>query len=268
MTLTPAHYRSPEHDPDPPPITDPLSMTPIPPPPHGEIPPPPHGEHGFTLVEMLVTLVTGIVIVLATFAVMDVSLSQSSRITERVDADQRARLAMEKILLELHSSCVISEVNPVLEGSGAKTIKFVSQQGAEAYFNTVTKHEISLNTETGNLTDASYASEGPIVNENWKFSVTPTSTQTLLSNVSQSKEGEKTLPVFRYYKYENGNLSTTELPAPLKEEDANNTAEVTVSFTTAPTSNRTTGGRTVDLTDSAVLRFDPASATGTNEPCH
>ncbi len=40
-----------------------------------------------------------------------------------------------------------------------------------------------------------------------------------------------------------------------------------MSFTAAPTSERTTGVRTVDLSDTAVLRFDPASATGTNEPC-
>jgi type II secretory pathway pseudopilin PulG len=227
----------------------------------------PRGEQGFTLVEMLVTLVTGIVIVLAAFSILDVSLSQSSRINERVDADQRARLAMEKILLELHSSCVIVDVNPVEVGSESEMIKFISQQGSEAYFNTVTKHEIKLNKAAGTLTDASYASVEPSSSGTWTFPATATSKQTLLTNVSLSKEGEKTVPLFKYYKYENGNLATTELPTPLNEENAANTAEITVSFTTAPTSNRTTGGRTVDLADTAVLRFDPASATGTNEPC-
>lgn len=220
-----------------------------------------NGEHGFTLVEMLVTLVTGIVIVLAAFSILDVSLRQSSRISERVETDQRARLAMEKILLELHSSCLVSVTNAVLPESNGTNIKFISQQGSEAYFTTVTKHEISLTG--GKLTDASYVSE-PSANGAWKFNSTPTRTQTLLTNVSQSGA----TPVFQYFRYTGGNLSTTPQSVGLTTAEAEATAEVTVSFTTAPTTGEENTGRAVELADTAVLRFDPASAAGGNEPCH
>lgn len=227
-------------------------------------------EHGFTLTEMLIAMVTGMVVILATLSVLDISISQSSRITERVDADQRGRLAMEKILLELHSSCIADPFTPVQEKSNATMVRFISQTGAQASFTTVTKHEIALNTATGILTDASYVSS-KLEGTNMTFPEAATKTETLLTGVSQSKEkvggAEIVVPVFKYYKYEGGNLSATPEEVPLSKTDAEATAEVTVSFTTAPSSTRTQADRTVDLTNSAVLRYDPASASGTNTPC-
>jgi type II secretory pathway component PulJ len=231
------------------------------------------GERGFTLVEMLVTLATGIVVVLATLSVLDISVSQSSRIAERVDADQQGRLAMEKIMLELHSSCTAYEATPVREGSKAEKLEIVSQPSSKAYLTKVTKHAISYNEATHTLTDASFNSTNTLeqLNTPWNFSEVAASTTTLLTGVYKSvtKEGEtvKTVPIFQYFKYVGGGLSGTPMATPLSKEDAENTAEVTVSFTTAPTSGRTSGDRTVDLSDSAVLRYDPASATGANEPC-
>jgi type II secretory pathway pseudopilin PulG len=232
------------------------------------------GERGFTLVEMLVALVTGIVVVLATLSVLDISVSQSSRIAERVDADQQGRLAMEKIMLELHSSCTAYEATPVREESTGEKLELVSQPSSKAYLTRVTKHVIAYNEATHTLTDASFNSTNTLeqLNTPWNFSGTATGTQTLLTGVYKStiEEGgvKKTVPVFQYFKYVGGGLSGTPMAAsPLGKENAENTAEVTVSFTTAPTSGRTSGDRTVDLSDSAVLRYDPASATGANEPC-
>jgi Tfp pilus assembly protein PilW len=223
-------------------------------------------EHGFTLVEMLVAMVTGMVVILATLSVLDISISQSSRISERVDADQHGRLALEKILLELHSSCIADPFTPVQSESGETTLRFISQTGNEAAFTTVTMHEIKLNTATGKLTDASYVSS-PVEGTTMTFPGTPTHTETLATGVSQSKEGATVLPVFTYYKYAGGNLSGTANPIPLSKSDAEATAEVVVAFTVAPTSGRTTADRTVDLTNTAVLRYDPASAGGSNTPC-
>ncbi len=75
------------------------------------------------------------------------------------------------------------------------------------------------------------------------------------------------MPVFSYYKYAGGNLSSTEEEVPLIKTDAEATADVTVAFTVAPSSERTTADRTVDFTNTAVLRYDPASAGGSNTPC-
>jgi Tfp pilus assembly protein PilW len=235
-------------------------MTPLP-------PPFSHSEQGFTLIEMLVTLMTGIVIILAAFSILDVSLTQSSRISERVEVDQRARLAMEKILLELHSSCVADNINPVQAESKGTEARFISESGSTAAFTSLTEHRIKL--ENGKLIDTSYPStsgEG----ESWKFPESESGSsgsKVLLTNVSQTGS----TPIFQYFRYVNGNLSTTpqltSSTEKLNSTQAEETAEITVTFTAAPTTNEESGGRSVELTDTAVLRFDPASATGTNEPC-
>jgi type II secretory pathway component PulJ len=222
------------------------------------------GEQGFTLIEMLVTLMTGVVIVLAAFAILDVSLTQSSRISERVEVDQRARLAMEKILLELHSSCVADNINPVQAESKGTEVRFISEPGSAAAFTSVTEHRIAL--ENGKLIDSSYPStsgEG----EKWHFAEHASHSQILLTNVTATGS----TPIFQYYRYVNGNLSSTpqltSSTESLESKQAEETAEIVVTFTAAPTTSETSGGRSVELSDTAVLRFDPASASGTNEPC-
>jgi prepilin-type N-terminal cleavage/methylation domain-containing protein len=225
-------------------------------------------ERGFTLIEMMVTLVTGTVVLLATYFVLDVSIRESSRLSERTDATQRGRVAMEKVLQELHSSCVASGVTPVEPGSTSTKLEIISQTGNETYFPHVTKHVIQYVSATHSLTDESYVSTAEKTRGEWEWPTSATSTQTIITGVAQSTEGSSTAPVFQYYKYEGGHLSTTPISeSPLSATNANETAAVAVRFTVWPSSERTTGARTIDLADTAVLRFDPASATGTNMPC-
>lgn len=226
------------------------------------------GESGFTLIEMLVAILTGMIVMGATFSIMDISLSQSARIADRVSADQRGRIAMEKILLELHSSCVSIGANPIQPGSEGARIKFLSQTGPEPSFATMTKHEIFL--EEGTLKDYSYKNTGGSEATKWTFLGAIPTTTTLLTGVSQSAEG--VTPVFEYFKYETagekkGQLSTTPLPVPLGIPEAKATAKVTISFTTAPESSNKKGDRLVDLSDSVVLRLTPSAEIGGNEPC-
>jgi prepilin-type N-terminal cleavage/methylation domain-containing protein len=218
---------------------------------------------GFTLIEMLVAILVGVIVTGATFSILDISLSQSARIADRVSADQRGRIAMEKILLELHSSCVSIGANPIQTGSEGTKIQFLSQTSSEPSFATMTKHEIYL--KEGTLKDASYQSTGGSEATKWTFPVEATRTTTLLTGVSQSAEGAT--PVFEYFKYVTGNISATPLKTPLSGPDAKTTAKVTVSFTTAPESSNKKGDRLVDLSDSVVLRLTPSAEIGGNEPC-
>jgi prepilin-type N-terminal cleavage/methylation domain-containing protein len=148
-------------------------------------------ERGFTLVELLVVMVAGVVVSSALFTILDVTLHQTTRTFSRVDASQRARIAMETIEQELHSGCYANDVYPVIDGT-ATSISFWSQYGSAANL-TPTKHTISLDTTTGNLTDATYTTSG--TSPNWVASATPQKTVTLLTNVSQSPG----VPVFSFY---------------------------------------------------------------------
>src|SRR5579863_7800987 len=83
-------------------------------------------ERGFTLVEVMVALAIGLVVSTATLAIVIVSVHLSSNYTDRVDANQQGRLAMETITQALDSSCVTPDQAPVLAGSTATNLMFYS----------------------------------------------------------------------------------------------------------------------------------------------
>ena len=71
-------------------------------------------ERGFTLVELLVASAAGIVVTTAMGAIVITSVHFSSNYNDRVDANQEARTAMEKITQSLNSSCVAALVPPIM----------------------------------------------------------------------------------------------------------------------------------------------------------
>jgi hypothetical protein len=236
-----------------------------------------HDEQGITLIEMLVAVVSGAVIMLALFAILDFSINQSGRIAEKVDADQQGRVALEKLTLELHSSCIAARVTPVQAESDGTGMRFISVPGSQAYDATAELHYVHL---VGNeLIDATYDSNGGEP-PSWRFpplGSEPASSEVLLSDVSQSTTGEAhtLVPIFQYYRYYTaedreavlGEIDPTPMRVPLAAEDAQTTAEVTVSFTADPTSGRTETDRSADFSDSVLLRFNPTSATSNNAAC-
>jgi type II secretory pathway pseudopilin PulG len=220
-------------------------------------------ESGFTLVEALVASVLSVIIGLALFAMIEFSFRQTYNVSERVNANQRGRIALEQILLRLHSSCVAVSAVPVLAESSGTSLSILSKEGTQAYFSSMTKHRIYLSGTT--LYDATYNSSGGIA-PHWTFPSTASSTRTLLTNVSQSGS----TPIFQYYKYESGGtLSSTAQTTPLTEPEAKSTAAIAVAFTVAPEFTTRSSGptRSVELSDTTLLRFDPSTTTGQNTPC-
>lgn len=247
-------------------------------------------DGGFTLVELLVTMAGGIVVMLALFTIMDVTLHQTTTTYSKIDATQRARSALETLENELHSACVGEQVTPIQAGSTSSTLVFVSQYG-NAATPTPVEHSVSFNAATGTVTDTVFAVTGgtaPV----WTFSATPSSSRTLLTNVSQSGA----TPVFQYYAYQQplnsggspytdgaGNPymmlldgtsavpGTSVIPAAqplsaspsLSNNNAQQAAEVMVSITVAPAGgsgeNTNLSNARVSVQNGVVLRMTPAA---------
>jgi Tfp pilus assembly protein PilW len=190
------------------------------------------GEEGFTLVELLVTMMTSLVIMTAIVMMLTTSLRNQDRINRRVDANQRVRPVMTHIIQELHSACIAPRMTPVIgdgtsNGSTGTRISFLSKSGS-----TVTPtpdlHVITLSS--GTLSEAVYPATGGSQPGPWTFSSTASSNLQLLTNVSAPAAG-----IFQYYDFVNGQVDTSPTAVPLSATDAAKTAIVKVTLSSSPT---------------------------------
>ncbi len=253
-------------------------------------------ERGFTLIELLVAMSLGILVSGIALSLLNFTTADVTRITERVHADQTGRVALEKLMLALHSSCLTAKSDPIKPESTTSKLRFVSETSAEnehgepsAALSTIKLHEIIYTAGSGKiegtLTEKSWTSKGVPPAYEFNEKETPT-TRTLLTGIEQTENAKKEiLPVFRYYRYYRETDSKAVLgeldPTPvvsgsekLKESEALGIAKVNVNFTALPEGkeNRINtglgGGRPVALEDSAILRLSPSSEeSGSNLPC-
>jgi prepilin-type N-terminal cleavage/methylation domain-containing protein len=253
-------------------------------------------ERGFTLIELLVAMSLGIIVSGVALSLLNFTTADVTRITERVHADQTGRVALEKLMLALHSSCLTAKSDPIKPESTTSKLRFVSETSAEneygepsAALPTIKLHEVTYmpgsgKTE-GTLIEKSWTSKGVPPNYEFNEKETPT-TRTLLTGIEQTENAKKEiLPVFRYYRYYRESDSKAVLgeldPTPvvsgsekLKESEALDVAKVSVNFTALPEGKENKintelgGGRPVALEDSAILRLSTSSeASSSNLPC-
>jgi prepilin-type N-terminal cleavage/methylation domain-containing protein len=255
--------------------------------------PPLGDERGFSLIELLVAMASATVVVTAALAIYIVALHQSTRISDREQADQTGRTAMTHIVEELHSSCLQKEFTPVQAestgtelrfrdaASGAATISS-SKAKPEAYEDRILwKKESSLE---GTLIDERYPVESGTLPKEFKYNTTtPSAKVVLATNVSQTVKEAKTLPIFTYSEYAEKASSGSETtgvsalePIKLKEGEKLTTASaaevaaVEVNFTVAAReANAFQSHEAIPFSNEVVLAFGlPASEAKIEEkPC-
>jgi Tfp pilus assembly protein PilW len=221
-------------------------------------------ESGYTLVELTVAMAAGIVVFAGLTLVVLATMHHSTRTQSRVHATQEARLVMQQVVNDLHSTCVAAEVAPIQPASGANAMAYVYQTGSGAALTPVL-HEVVLTGSTLNM--RTYPSTSGSI-PSWTFSPTPSSTKTLMTNVAPVATGT---PIFTYYAYGSGGvISSTPLITPLSATDAAKTVQVNIALkvNTKKAPNPDLNGGAI-LQNQAFLRFSPPSSspTVTNFPC-
>jgi Tfp pilus assembly protein PilW len=223
-------------------------------------------EHGFTVIELLVSLAVTLAVLSAIGMMVTVATHNQSRIARRVEANQRGRPVMARIVNELHSACVAPRITPVLSGTNGDVstgtqITFLSVSGS-AVTPTPEKHVITL---AGTTLNESVFKNPTGAAPTWTFSGQPTTT-TLLTNASAPGG-----VMFRYYDFQNGQLSTTPLVVPLSATNAGRTAYLTISLTASPTggASQLDVNSPITFSDSVDLRLESASQVPSqdNMPC-
>jgi Tfp pilus assembly protein PilW len=227
-------------------------------------------EDGATLVETLVAIVMGVLVIGALCGILVISLHQSKRTTDRVDADQRGRIAMTRIVNELHSACLSQGFTPIQSGSKESELRFQNAYSKEAVIprSEVREHRIQYSGET--LRDYQYpATGGSWPTFTFAGSVATPSGGTLLASHVTKTESK---PIFSYYKYAttssagSATESTTTLTslgtAELTTTTAPTAASVLINFTVAPSNGSEQRGRTVPFSTQVTLAFSsPAVET-------
>lgn len=255
-------------------------------------------QHGFTLIETLVAMVAGVVVTGAMLEILVVSLHQTSRLTDSVQATQLGRTAMTHIVDELHSACIAREFTPVQTSSNGSELIFINAYSKEAMIPNAYEHQIVWNATAGTLTDFIYESKVETGSEwpNFKFPAVDYSTTTheaknanpakgvlLASHVSETEAAGKKVPIFRYYEYETKADTAKELEGTslttlsqikatnetLGTTEAAKASAVLVSFATAPTDGETALWRSAELSDQVTFSFStPSSETTIKDgPC-
>jgi Tfp pilus assembly protein PilW len=231
---------------------------------------------GFTLIETLVAILTGVVVTGALFAILEVSLSESSRLSDRVQADRLGRTAMTRLVDELHSACLAPGFAPVLAKSTATELWFVNAYSAAAVipYSEAHEHEILWSKATETLTDYEYPSTaGTWPNFTFSSTASPAGGTRVASNVTQTGS----TPIFTYYKYatasssgETESRSTLTALTPPLTTTAPEAASVLITFTAgSPPDGDTQPSRSVELSSQVTFAFSaPASETTIEDsPC-
>jgi Tfp pilus assembly protein PilW len=219
-------------------------------------------ESGMTLVELMVAMSAGVVVMTGVILAMIVTMRETNRVASHVDANQRARLTMTKIINQLHSACVAPQIAPLREDSTDTTLSFLHQAGSMVAPTPVLS-KITLSGTT--LTQSDYPATGGGA-PNWTFATTASFTTQLMTGVSAISEG---VPIFRYYAYSSGKVSSTPLSTPLNA-NASTAVQVNVAFKATPeTTVSGDANAQTEIQNAALLRLTPPgySSTTANLPC-
>lgn len=249
-----------------------------------------------SLIETLVAIVSGVVVMLALFTVLEVSVKQSQRLADATEATQLGRVAMDHIVEELHSVCLSEGFAPVQEKSNENELIVVngysnSEDGEVANVGTastgVREDKIIYSSTAKTLLDKTYYATGTSGANAYTFSETasPANGVVLAEHVTRMTEGEKAVPVFRYYTYGSGaSTSTTSASSELHETTlvsgenkleaaAKTVAAVDVSFIAGPRDESSVGfgppkGRRAPLTSLTTFAFEAPNDEGPKDaPC-
>jgi len=223
-------------------------------------------EEGFTLVELLVGIIIGMIVLLAALTVLDNTVSLGAKVSKRVDATQRGRAALDRVTRDLNSMVCLPgdpEQDALIAGSD-NSVDVYADLGDGSTARPPQRRTITYSPTTRRLTESVYTPTGSA--GAYVFPTSPTTTTTLLSDVTQ----DGTTPIFTYYPLDTtpdddvapAALSTSS--GSLAAADLDAVARIRVTFKTLP-SNRTTAkpGDAVMQDDVYRDAVDPNSSDAT-----
>jgi prepilin-type N-terminal cleavage/methylation domain-containing protein len=205
-------------------------------------------ESGMTLAEMIIAVAVGSIIILAAYGLLDASRSGAMKVTDRVDATQRGRLAMDEVVRQLRSQVCLDPAEGAITDGRNESVTFYSFTGTGPYL--PERHTIAWDANAQTIVDYIYAGQG--TPPGMTYPSTPTRTRVLLTDVVRVAN----TPIFTYFAWTTDGTAraTEQLATPLVQADALRAVRVLVQFRVLPS-------RTGQSSESTVLQDEVFSRT-------
>jgi hypothetical protein len=229
-------------------------------------------QEGFTLMEVLVAATIGFVVLSAALGLLESTLRLDNGVMAKTDAQQRGRLAMDRITQELRSQVCLNLTTPAIVPvkSTADSVTFYSDFGEDVKAPPMLR-TITFDNTTGEISESDVLGKGA---PGGPFTFTdPPTNQIIVQGATRVTESDGTVrPFLKYFAYEtkNGVLGTTqELAPPLAAAGpaaAARVARIEISFTARPTGAKDNTHAT-DIKDEISVRHADPNLTVPDPQC-
>jgi prepilin-type N-terminal cleavage/methylation domain-containing protein len=232
-------------------------------------------EAGFTLVELLVAMVIGGIVLIASLTVLDASVSLTTKVNSRVDALQRGRAAMDLVVRDLRSQVCVgiltnastnatSTEDSLIAGSST-SVDFYADLGDGTAAQPPTRRTLTFDPNARTITEKVYKPTGNVGAYVFPSTASPTSTRILLTDVVQ----DGTTPVFGFYAYDTATPRTPSvlLASPLSATDEQRTVKIAIAFKALRTGGTASSPGAASLQDDVFRRNVDPNDTDSGPEC-
>jgi prepilin-type N-terminal cleavage/methylation domain-containing protein len=227
------------------------------------------GQEGFTLIEMLVAASIGFVVLSAALGLLESTLRLDNGVMAKTDAQQRGRLAMDRITQELRSQVCLNLTTPAIlpVKSTADSVTFYADFGDDIKAPPMLR-TITYDNTSGEISESDV--KGKVLPSGAFDYTDPPTKQIIVQGAARVTESDGTVrPFLKYFAYEtkNGVLGTTqELLPPLANAAAARVARIEISFTARPT-GATDNTNATDIKDEISVRHADPNLTVPDPQC-
>jgi hypothetical protein len=206
------------------------------------------GEDGISVVETVLAAALGLVILSAALLTLERAFTANREVFDRVEASQRARLAMDLMTRELRSSVCPDPFTAALIGGSANSVSFFADLGDGS--KPASKYTLTYDPSKRTISQLQYDGAGASPSTIWP--VTPTTTRVLIANVVAAGSD----PAFRFNAFDAASppRPTIVLPTPLTAAGVSSTSRITLTFSALPTGRSTASPLVTTLQDQVDLR--------------
>ena len=222
-------------------------------------------ESGYSLTELLMAMIVGLIVLFAAFLLLDTANSTSAQIADRQDAVQRGRSAMELLTRQVRSQvCLGAAVQPITYGD-PDTVTFYADltDGSK----NIERRKITFDATAKTITEQVYPGTGPY--PDLVFPVAPAQTRVLLTKVERAADSGTPIAFLRYYAYDAAGApgALRQLPTPLSGANAPLVVMMKIAYKAFPDTKNPRDRDSTSFHNDVYVRLANPTAPTTGPRC-